>query len=392
MQPIRQPAMKIILASQYFVYFAGMGMVLPYFNLYCYHLGFSGFQIGLLSALRAVAMVVFPMAWGALADRSDGRRAIYIACAAASAAIWGLFLLTEDFAAMAAITVAYGIFYSPLISFLEASTMEALGREKKSYGRIRAWGSLSFIGVVLVFGRLIEAFSVRIIIGAVWIVSIAQAAAAVGVPAGRPGGKALFTREAGGLLRKPVLLFLGCGFLMLMSHGTYYGFFSIHLETLGYPSTFIGACWALASTAEILVMVRSEALFRRFSLEQVITASLAAAMLRWLVLAVATAPVLILLSQLLHAMSYGCFHMASILTMDRLSPAAAKTSGQALNNALTYGLGLMAGFFLNGSLYGRLGSFKLFLVSALIALAGGILFMGFRKTARGALSSAQGKV
>ena len=41
-----QPRLKFIIRSQYFIYFGVLGIFLPYFNLYCYHLGFSGLQIG----------------------------------------------------------------------------------------------------------------------------------------------------------------------------------------------------------------------------------------------------------------------------------------------------------------------------------------------------------
>jgi PPP family 3-phenylpropionic acid transporter len=373
---------KLPVAAQYFLYFAVMGMYLPYFNLYCYHLGFSGYQIGVLSSLRAVTMVVFPMAWGLLADRVGGRRPIYIACNVASAALWALFLLTEDFAAMALITLAYGIFYSPLIAFLEALTMEVLGREKKTYGRVRVWGSVSFIAVVLVFGKLIGLFSARLVVVCILAVSLAQALIATTVPPARPGDRSLSLRQAQEFLRKPVLQFLACAFLMLVSHGAYYGFFSIHLETLGYSGTFIGASWALASAAEIVVMVFSGALFGRFPLERVLGLSFAAACLRWLILSFAVHPAVILAAQLLHALTYGAFHMASILYIDRLSPETAKTLGQSLNNALTYGLGLMVGFFLNGILYERIGSFGLFQASSLIAAAGGLLFYFFEAPRR----------
>ena len=66
--------------------------------------------------------------------------------------------------------------------------------------------------------------------------------------------------------------------------------------------------------------------------------------------------------------------MASILYIDRLAPEASKTLGQAINNALTYGLGLMVGFFLNGYLYEKLGSHPLFLISACVAAAAAVLF------------------
>ena len=375
--PLDHPFSKASVASQYFLYFGVMGMYLPYFNLYCYHLGLSGFHIGALSALRSVAMVIFPMAWGALADRTQGRRAIYILCNGLSTAIWAFFLITEEFAPMALVIVLYGIFYSPIISFLEAITMETLGREKKSYGRIRLWGSISFITVVLVFGKLIELLSVRVIIPSILIGSLLLTLISIMLPRDRRSKKPLLAHGAKALLHRRPVAFLACAFLMLVSHGAYYGFFSIHLETLGYSSTFIGASWALASAAEILAMVYSEAIFSRLALERVLLISFAAAVLRWLVLGFAAAPAVILLSQLLHAMTYGTFHMASILYMDRLSPPDAKNLGQAVNNALTYGFGLMVGFFINGALYGITGSFGLFQLSSLIALAGGALFAAF---------------
>jgi MFS transporter, PPP family, 3-phenylpropionic acid transporter len=377
-----QPFTRAAVACQYFLYFGVMGIYLPYFNLYCYHLGFSGFDIGVLSALRSVAMVVFPMAWGALADRTKGRRPIYILCTIASAAIWALFLTTETFGPMAVIIFLYGVFYAPVISFLEAISMETLGREKQSYGRIRLWGSISFITMVLAFGALIGLFSERVIIISIWIGSILLALASFSVPRDRRGGTPLSVCGAKALLRRRPAVFLACAFLMLVSHGAYYGFFSIHLATLGHTGTFIGAAWALASAAEIVAMLYSEAIFKRFALERVLTVSFAAAVLRWWVLGASASAAVILLSQVLHAMTYGTFHMASILYMDRLAPAGAKNLGQALNNALTYGLGLMTGFFISGYLYGVTGSFGLFQVSSLIALGGGLLFAAFQVRGR----------
>ena len=51
-----------------------------------------------------------------------------------------------------------------------------------------------------------------------------------------------------------------------------------------------------------------------------------------------------------------------------------KTVGQALNNALTYGLGLMVGFFGSGILYQQAGPRVLFWTSAGTALAAVLIF------------------
>ncbi|UCH23113.1 MAG: MFS transporter [Deltaproteobacteria bacterium] len=369
---------KFVIRSQYFLYFGVLGIFLPYFNLYCYHLGFNGVQIGTLSAFRSVSLVVFPLFWAALADRFHIRRPIYIVCNIFSTLVWILYLYTVDFKIMLIITVVYGVFYAPIISFLEAFTMDILGPEKKSYGSIRVWGSLNFILIVIVLGKMIDLYSIEMILVLILIGSLLQALMSFRVPRIISARTQSFSTNVKTLLKSRVIAFLICGFLMLVSHGAYYGFLSIHLETLGYPKAFIGMAWALASTAEILVMIKSDQIFRRFSLENVLTFSFAAAALRWFILYFVHSPALILFSQIFHAITYGTFHMASILYMDQLTPDKTKTLGQAVNNAVQYGLGLMVGFFLNGYLYEFTGSFMLFIVSGGVAITGGLVFKGYQ--------------
>jgi len=364
---------KFIIGSQYFLYFSVMGIFLPYFNLYCYHLKFSGFQIGALSAIRSVALILFSLGWGALADRFKIRRPIYISCNFISTAIWVFYFYTTDFWAMLVITVFYGIFYSPIISFLEAFTMDVLGTEKKRYGKLRAWGTIAFIITVIVLGRIIDLYSIEIILVLVFVVSSAQAVISPKIPDIQIKKQTSFSVNVKVLLTPRFIVFLFCAFLMLVSHGTYYGFYSIHLENLGYGNTFIGISWALASIAEILVMIKSHRIFKRFSLDNVLVFSFMVAALRWLGLFFAVSPAALLLLQLFHAITYGTFHVASILYIDSLTPDETKTLGQAVNNAITYGLGLMVGFFINGYLFETMGMFKLFMISSLIALSGGVL-------------------
>jgi PPP family 3-phenylpropionic acid transporter len=380
---------RLIVAAQYFLYFATLGVYLPFFNLYCYHLGFSGAQIGLLSGTRSVALIIFPLVWGGLADRYNARRPVFLGCLLASTLIWSLLLGIRDFQGMLLVVAAYAVFFAPLIAFMETLSLEVLGPAKAAYGRIRAWGSASFIAVVLGIGPLLERRGLALVVPLILAGAALQTAAALGLPrlgAGRP-------RPAGAGLghlaaRRP-LVFLTCGFLMLFSHGTYYGFFSIHLETLGQGPGFIGLSWAVAVLAEIVVMVNSDRLFRRFSLESVLQTAFAAAVLRWLILAASATPGVILLSQSLHAATYGAFHMASILFMDRLAPETHKTVGQAVNNAVSYGLGLMVGFLVSGGFYDRLGPAGLFALSAGAALAGGALFAGLGGRAPGGGAGAQ---
>jgi len=380
---------KAILASQYFLYFGVMGIFLPYFNLYCYKLGFTGFQIGVLSASRSVVMVLSPLLLGAIADRFHARKPIYLSCHFLSAVIWCFYLFTSNFLMMLIITVCYTVFYSPIISFLEAFTIDILGSRKKSYGSIRVWGTVAFIVTVFLMGKILDIYPIRIILPLILAGSAIHAFFAIKIPDIKPKNNRPFLREAGALLKKrQVILFLSSAFLMLVSHGAYYGFFSIHLENIGYGRTFIGTAWAVASIAEILVMINSDRIFKRFSIDNVIILSFITAVARWLTLSSAKSPALILLSQSLHALTYGAFHVSSILYIDSMTSDETKTLGQSLNNAVTYGLGLMVGFFASGLIYEKAGAAALFALSSLIALSGGIIFIvfkfgGFEKSQRG---------
>lgn len=352
-----------------------MGVFLPYFNLYCHHIGFSGSQIGLLAALKSLMMVAAPLLWAMLADRYGIRKPIYLGCLIISTAAWGLFLFTTDFIYMAAIILFYGVFHAPIISFLEAFTMDILGSEKNSYGRIRMWGSVAFITVSLVVGQLIEFFDVGIVLVLILVGGMLQTVGAIKMPPIKKDARTSMITRIRRFLTKRILVFLVCASLMLVSHGAYYAFFSIHLEKLGFGGVFIGAAWALASISEIVVMMQSDRILRHISPEKVLTGAFLIAALRWFLMIFVSSPFLMMLLQGLHAFSYGAFHVASIVYIDRLSPEGGKTVGQAVNNAATYGLGLMVGFFISGLIYDWLGAWAMFLFSGLIALAAGGLFL-----------------
>jgi PPP family 3-phenylpropionic acid transporter len=251
--------------------------------------------------------------------------------------------------------------------------MDLLAQEKTSYGQLRAWGSLSFILVVVITGRLIDALSTDVIIILILAGSLIHAVLSVNIPTVKHNRQSTFSASVRTMLNRRVIIFLTAAFLMLFSHGTYYGFFSIHLENLGFNGSFIGIAWALASVAEIFVMVNSERILKRFSYDNILIFSFIIAVIRWGILYFATSAYLILLSQSLHAMTYGAFHVASILYMDKLTPKDAKTMGQTMNNAVTYGFGIMAGFLFNGYYFEILGAPILFTISSGLAFCGGML-------------------
>ena len=367
-----------IISIQYALYFGTLGVFLPYFNLYCHHLGFSGVQIGALSSLRSVVLVVFALGWGAVADRFHIRKLLYVLCNIFSTLIWGFYFFADTFCAMFLITAFYGIFYAPIIAFLEAFSMELLGKGKSGYGGLRVWGSIAFILMVTLVGWALGRLPIKSILLFIFAGGVLLSLVGLKMPTASGASKTPFRKSIKAFLNQRALVFFFCAFLMLVGHGAYYGFFSIYLESLGFGSGFIGLAWAVAIMAEIVVMGNSKRIFGHVSLETALAAMFIIAVIRWVLLGTLHAWYAILMLQVLHAGTYAVFHMASILYVDQLSPEGAKTLGQSINNAMTYGLGLMAGFFMSGFLYECTGASVTFMASAIVALLGGVVFIGFR--------------
>ena len=68
----------VALSLFYVAFFAAFGAYLPYLNLYLEGIGLTGPQIGVISALLPLSVIVFPAIGGILADRLGRRRGLII--------------------------------------------------------------------------------------------------------------------------------------------------------------------------------------------------------------------------------------------------------------------------------------------------------------------------
>jgi PPP family 3-phenylpropionic acid transporter len=292
-----------------------------------------------------------------------------------SSVFWGLFIFTTDYYFMMVVMFFYSLFHAPIVSFLETFTVEILGKDKNNYGKIRLWGSIGFVISVFSTGYISDKIGIFSVVYMILSGSLIHFFLSFKIPETEKEKKQINSFDFSFILKPQAVLFLLASVLMLGSHAPYYAFFSIYLSDLGLQNTFIGISWAIAVFAEIAMMHQSGFIFKKISPGKVLVFSMFAASLRWFVLFYFQSSLIILLSQILHCFSYATFHMASILYIDELTPEGRKTTGQALNNALTYGLGLMAGNLLSGYFYDSAGGQILFLSALITSFSGGLIML-----------------
>lgn len=350
------------LSSFYLFYFAVLGIFLPYWSPYLRSIGFDAKAIGLLSAILAGTKIIAPNILGWIADhRGQRMRVIRIALLLACMA-FSCMLFTTSFVWMALIITVFGFFWNAVLPQFEATTFTHLGDSSHAYTGIRIWGSIGFIVAVVSLGKYLESHALgqlpEIILAlllAIFIVSII-------VPERASGPIHVTDVSLFKVIRQTrVIALLLVAFLMQLSHAPYYIFYSIYLADHGYSSLFIGGMWAISVIAEVFIFMLMPRLITWLGLTKLLLICFTVACMRWLIIGyfVDVLPLLII-GQLMHAVTFGIFHATAIQLTHRYFTGRTQGRGQALYSSMSFGAGLSVGGLMVGFSWSSVGSLASF--------------------------------
>lgn len=342
------------LSAFYFFYYALLGGIAPYWGLFLQARGFGPAEIGQLMAILMLMRLAAPNFWGWLADVGQCRLALVRAGSFLAFAFFSGFLWLEGYWAYAFLMAGFSFFWTAVLPQFEVITLHNLGDQRHRYSQVRLWGSVGFILTVAGLGYGFEQVSVTwlplallVVLGLIWCASL--------VPLAEPkdgrarGGWRGFLAT---LKQRPVISFLGITFLLQLSHGPYYTFYSIYLQEAGYGFDQVGLLWSLGVVAEVILFLFMHRVLAGLSLYTIILASLILTTLRWLLVPLfIDSGWLMMLAQLLHAFSFGAMHAASIEFVHRYFRDGYQGQGQALYSSLGFGAGGALGAFGSGYLY-----------------------------------------
>jgi PPP family 3-phenylpropionic acid transporter len=355
----------------YFVYFATLGGILPYWSLYLDSLGMAALQIGVLVGAIQVTKIFAPNVWGPLADRTGRRLAVAQGTALATLVAFLPLYLLDSFWTMLPVVALFAFFHAGPLPLVEGAVWDLVQRSGVHYGRLRLWGSLGFIATAVGLGPVLDGLGMVHLLDFLTFLFVAILAFTFLVPEpGHAGSPDRGESILGTLRRRPVWGFFATTFLMKASHGAYYGFFSILLSAHGYSGMAIGLLWGLGVLAEVLVFLYTDQLVQRVGVRAMLAGSLLLAAVRWALIGSTDALGWLLVAQTLHAATFATFHAAAARHTHDLFPGAQRSSGFALYSSLAFGFGGGVGSLLSGLLWDRIGGEGTFWVAAGIALAG----------------------
>jgi PPP family 3-phenylpropionic acid transporter len=333
-----------------------IGSNLPYMPLWLDWVGLDARDIAMIGAAPLMARVAVAPAIALAADRSGNYRGYLVALSwAALAALlalaharsyWPLFVLSSLFS----------LAWTAIVPLAETIAMRGV-RAGMDYGRMRLWGSLSFIVAAVGGGALVSR------LGAQWAILLPLAGAILVVAAAhlQAGSRGLFLPAAAGSVSRAALLrLLGSRvFLLLLvasgavqaAHAVLYTFATLHWRAFGLSAAWAGVLWAVSIAAEVAVFASAGRILRRLRPAQLIVLGAAAAVVRWSAMGLDPPLLALLPLQALHGLTFGATHLGAMQVIARFVGEALTGTAQALHAASTSGVCMAAAMLSAGELY-----------------------------------------
>lgn len=359
-----------------------MGGLSPYLALFLSDQGHSIERIGVLMALPQIMRIFAPPFWGWLADRTRRYGLLLRVSAVANLMLMAIMPGVAD--SYFGIFVLLSLMYfasSAQGPIAEANALAAAGSDAGRYGKIRLWGSIGFLLAVLLVGPLLDWLGTRRLPQVLTVISALLVAVVWVMP--EPTAAIVRARvvKVRDRLREPaVALFFVSAFLMIFAHAALYAFFSLYLESFGYSKTAIGLIWSIGVVAEIGLFRLQRWLFERFGAARLLGASLLVSMIRFGLIAVSGGGLLlILVTQLLHAVTFGVHHSACMAYLQRWFAPEQQGRAQALYTTLAYGLGGTCGGIVASGLWTKISPESAFVGASIASLLAWLVFAGCRQ-------------
>jgi PPP family 3-phenylpropionic acid transporter len=369
--------LAIRLSAFYVAVFLIVGTYMSFLPLWLQAKGLSATQIALIYAIPVLLRPVFTTLLSFFADRS-GRHVWVLKMLAAGALCSVLILpLGDGFALIFVAYTLFALFWTTVVPLTDAVALTAARRGAVDYGRIRLWGSLSYIAVTLAGGVAVELFGAAaalwlfigsaacVLLAAQWLPEMAAVNGTSAAPL-----RAIRFADLTALIRLPVLwLFLAATSAVQATHAVYYLFGTIHWISIGISPTVVGMLWGIGVIAEIVLFAYGARVTRRIKPVQLIVIGGVAAILRWTLTSLDVPLPALFVLQLMHGLTFGATYLGAMNFMQRAFPANLAATAQGLYASFSAGVAMGSAYLAAGPLYRTFGAGAYLSMAVIGALA-----------------------
>ena len=294
-------------------------------------------EIGIVLAASTAIRILAGPVLGHAADRLRRHSLMLCACALAAAIASLGYVTIRGFGELLIVALVHAAMLAPVVPISDAlattaaQESESQGRRRFEYGWLRSSGSAAFVlGTVLIGWRSDRAGLASII----WISASLLAALIEG------------------------------------SHALNDTFAIIRWHAAGVSLLTTSILWSESVLSEVLVfLLIGPWLIRRISPGGACALAAGAGVIRWLVLASTTSPILLGIVQPLHGVTFALLHLACMRVIVLVVPLRLAATAQSIYGTLCIGLATALLTLASGVLYELMGGLAFLVMAALCVLA-----------------------
>ncbi|MEA3512242.1 MAG: MFS transporter [Campylobacterota bacterium] len=352
------------LSAFYFFYFAAVGVYVIFLPKVLHDIGYTTSEIGVVLALAPLMRFLTPFLFLKHIELNQKLFKYTLFLSIISASFF--YITINDFYSFMINNAILGVCLSIILPYIELIAIKEL---KHLYGRARLYGSIGFMVVGLVLARVLTDSS--IMLHYYMIATVLTAVFAYSLLKFDVKHEVCENDEKFSLLK--YWAFWLSLFLMQVSFGGFYNFFTIYETDFGISLEVTSYLWAFGVLCEI-AMFYFQAPILKNNLLFIIKLSIFLTIIRWLLLYIFPESLTVsYISQSFHAFSFGLYHSAVILYLYTLYTN--KKLAQQFMLGFAYGLGGFGGAIIAGWVYGE----YLFLYSAIIAFLSYVSLLYFKR-------------
>ncbi len=350
------PSRLIRFGLLYAAIFGAIAVIYPFIPIYFSLRGFSPSRIGLLLGAMEVSAIIAPFVVSRIADQTGRFRTVIAVCVLLGGISLVILHQLTVFTAVIAGSLALGFFMKPVVSLADALTGRCLADSSRNYGRVRVWGTVSFIiiSLALQLTGVFESGGYQRIYQALLIAMIFQILSVPIVPGAPVHKDSESDSIITGLTRHPgfprgFVSFLLVCFIGNIGYAVYQSFGSLYFSEIAGVS-WVSGLIALAAVSEIPAMIFGGRVIKRLGHRRMLSIAFGAGILRLLILSLFPSIIPIAVSQLTHAFTYGFFLLTGVDWVNRTIPANQRALGMGLFMSISFSGSLLVGSILGGFL------------------------------------------
>jgi PPP family 3-phenylpropionic acid transporter len=364
------------LSAFYAAVFLVAGTKLPFLPVWLEWRGLTLAQISIVTAAPLFARIVVTPVIALAADRWGDHRGALVVLAWTALGLLAVLTQARGFPAILLLTLLVAVAWTSIMPLAETVAMSGVRAQGLDYGRMRLWGSLSFIAASFAGGWAIVAAGPG---AAVWLM-VAGAAGTLAAAYLLPASSApeVAAKAKGPVTWADIVALVTSGWFVVFliavgltqaAHAVFYTYGTVHWRAQGISAGWAGVLWAIGVTVEIGLFAFSGAAVRWRGAAMLIAMGGLAGVVRWSAMAFDPPLAALMALQALHGVTYGATHIGAVHYITASVPPALAGTAQALYASVTAGIAMGLATLLAGQLYVSSGALA-YLAMAVLSLVG----------------------